>query len=67
MRRYLDQDFLDSGDYTQIRQTAQVLDGLIGPDAYVKRGDQKQRSANSSQALDWLLQEVKKGVEHPAL
>ena len=29
--RYLDQDFLDSGDYTQIRKTAQVLDGLMGP------------------------------------
>ena len=59
---YLDQDFLDSGDYTQIKQTAQVLDSLIGPDAYVKRGDQKQAVSEFKQALDWLLQEVKKGV-----
>jgi DNA gyrase subunit B len=59
---YLDQDFLDSGDYTQIKQTAQVLDSLIGPDAYVKRGDQKQAVGEFKQALDWLLQEVKKGV-----
>jgi DNA gyrase subunit B len=59
---YLDQDFLDSGDYTQIRKTAQVLDGLIGPGAYVKRGDQKQLVSDFKQALDWLLQEVKKGV-----
>jgi len=59
---YLDQDFLDSGDYTQIKQTAQVLDSLIGPGAYVKRGDQKQAVGEFKQALDWLLQEVKKGV-----
>ncbi len=59
---YLDQDFLDSGDYTQIRKTAQVLDGLMGPGAYVKRGDQKQLVSDFKQALDWLLQEVKKGV-----
>ncbi|WP_090829521.1 DNA topoisomerase (ATP-hydrolyzing) subunit B [Nitrosovibrio tenuis] len=59
---YLDQDFLDSGDYTQIRKTAQVLDGLMGPTAYVKRGDQKQLVSDFKQALDWLLQEVKKGV-----
>ena len=59
---YLDQDFLDSGDYTQIRKTAEVLDGLIGPGAYIKRGDQKQLVSDFKQALDWLLQEVKKGV-----
>ncbi|HEY6043619.1 MAG TPA: DNA topoisomerase (ATP-hydrolyzing) subunit B, partial [Nitrosospira sp.] len=59
---YLDQDFLDSGDYTQIRKTAQVLDGLMDPGAYVKRGDQKQLVSDFKQALDWLLQEVKKGV-----
>src|SRR5687768_15967959 len=39
---YLDQDFLESGDYEQIRQTAQVLDGLLGPAAYIRRGEQKQ-------------------------
>ena len=59
---YLDQDFLESGDYQQIRQTAQVLDGLMGPSAYIKRGDQKQLVSDFKPALDWLLQEVKKGI-----
>jgi DNA gyrase subunit B len=59
---YLDQDFLDSGDYAQIRKTAEVLEGLMGHGAYIKRGDQKQLVSNFKQALDWLLQEVKKGV-----
>lgn len=59
---YLDQDFLQSGDYAQIKRTAQVLDGLMGASAYVRRGEQKQPVSNFKQALDWLLQEVKKGI-----
>ena len=59
---YLDQDFLHSGDYQQIRRTASVLDGLLKPGAYVKSGDQKQSVSDFKQALDWLLQEVKKGI-----
>ena len=59
---YIDRDFLKSGDYAQIRQTAQVLDGLIGPAAYVQRGEKKQAVTDFKQALDWLLEEVKKGI-----
>ncbi len=59
---YLDQDFLQSGDYAQIKQTAQVLDGLMGPAAHIKRGEQKQFVSNFKQALDWLLREVKKSI-----
>jgi len=59
---YLDPDFLQSGDYAQIKQTAQVLDGLIGPAAYVSRGEKKQAIGDFKQALDWLLEEVKKGI-----
>ncbi|SEP37987.1 DNA topoisomerase (ATP-hydrolyzing) subunit B [Nitrosovibrio sp. Nv6] len=59
---YLDQDFLQSGDYIQVKQTAEVLHGLIGPAAYVKRGEKKQAVDDFKQALDWLLEEVKKGI-----
>jgi DNA gyrase subunit B len=59
---YLDRDFLASGDYTQIRQTAQVLHGLIGEGAFIKRGEQERRVGEFKEALDWLLEEVKKGV-----
>lgn len=51
-----------SGDYVQIKKTAQVLDQLLGPDAYVKRGEQRQSVREFKEALDWLLQEVKKGI-----
>jgi DNA gyrase subunit B len=59
---YLDNEFLDSGDYAQIRRTAQVLHGLLAEGAYVKRGDQERRVGEFKEALDWLLEEVKKGV-----
>jgi DNA gyrase subunit B len=59
---YLDRDFLQSGDYAQIKQTAQVLDGLLAEDAYIQRGEQKQAVRDFKQALDWLLSEVRKGL-----
>ncbi|HEX9450273.1 MAG TPA: DNA topoisomerase (ATP-hydrolyzing) subunit B [Burkholderiales bacterium] len=59
---YLDNDFLGSGDYTQIKQTAHVLQGLLGQGAFVKRGEHEHRVTEFKEALDWLLDEVKKGV-----
>lgn len=58
----LDQDFLQSGDYAQIKRTAQMLQGFLGNGAYVKRGEQQQQVSDFKQALDWLLEEVKKGI-----
>jgi DNA gyrase subunit B len=58
----LDQDFLQSGDYDQIKRTAQLLQGLLGNGAYVKRGEQQRQVTEFKQALDWLLQEVEKGI-----
>ncbi len=59
---YLDNDFLGSGDYTQIKQTAHVLQGLLGQGAFIKRGEREHRVSEFKEALDWLLEEVKKGV-----
>ncbi len=59
---YLEQDFLHSGDYAQIKKTAQVFDGLLGKGAYIKRGEKKQAISDFKQALVWLLEESKKGL-----
>lgn len=59
---YLDRAFLESGDYAQIRQTAEALHGLISPTAYAMRGDQKRGISSFKQAIEWLLEEAKKGV-----
>ncbi len=59
---YLDKDFLQGGDYKQIRQTADALDGLMSPTAYVMRGEQKRGISSFKQAIEWLLEEAKKGL-----
>ncbi len=59
---FLDQDFLDSGDYAQIRRTAKMLEGLILPGAYVQRGDHKLAVTDFGQAMNWLLDQAKNGL-----
>lgn len=59
---HITQDFLDSGDYRQIQKTAQVLSGLIGDEASVKRGNNSRTVCEFGEALTWLLEEAKKGM-----
>ena len=59
---YVDADFLKSGDYDQIKRTAQLLQGLLGEGAYVKRGSEQQPVKEFREAIEWLLAEVQRGV-----
>jgi DNA gyrase subunit B len=59
---YMDRDFLKGSDYVQIRQAAEVLNGLITPSAYIARGEQKRAVSSFKQAIEWLLEEAKRGV-----
>lgn len=59
---YLDQDFLQSGDYAQLLKTAQVLNGLLKEGAVIKRGERTQTIREFKEAMDWLLEEAKRGL-----
>jgi DNA gyrase subunit B len=59
---YMDKDFLNGSDYVQIRQAAEMLNGLIKPTAYIARGDQKRAVSSFKQAIEWLLDEAKRSV-----
>ena len=59
---WLDSDFLNTGDYQQIRKTAGLLQGLIAQEAQVIRGERSLLVNKFSQALDWLLNEVRKNL-----
>ncbi len=59
---WLDSDFLNTGDYQQIRKTAGLLQGLIVHEAVVIRGERSLQVSKFSQALDWLLNEVRKNL-----
>ena len=59
---YIDADFLQSGDYAQIERTAKVLQGLLGEGAYIKRGEHMHPVKTFRQAIEWVLNEVQRGV-----
>ncbi|HET7200969.1 MAG TPA: DNA topoisomerase (ATP-hydrolyzing) subunit B [Burkholderiales bacterium] len=58
----LDEDFLSSGDYQQLNRIAQLLQGLIGPGAVIKREDKEESIADFPQAMKWLLGEVERSA-----
>jgi DNA gyrase subunit B len=59
---YIDSEFLLSGDYAQIQQTAELLRGLVGAGAYVQRGEKKHPVKDFPEAMRWLLAEVQKSM-----
>jgi DNA gyrase subunit B len=58
----IDSEFVHSGDYAQIRQTAEMLRGLVGVGAYVRRGEKKFPVKDFGDAMRWLLAEVQKSM-----
>jgi DNA gyrase subunit B len=59
---YLDGFFLEGGDYDPLKQTSEILAGLIREGAEIRRGDSRTAAYDFKQALDWLLDEVKKSL-----
>jgi len=58
----IDDDLLVSGDYVQLRKTAEILAGLYGPGGSVARGEKKQPVASFAETMRWLLSEVERGI-----
>jgi len=54
-------DFFSTGDYRRLKELGTQLDGLIQEGAYIKRGERKQEVSSFSQALNWLMDEAKRG------
>ncbi|MCX7176605.1 MAG: DNA topoisomerase (ATP-hydrolyzing) subunit B [Proteobacteria bacterium] len=62
---YIDEEFLHSGDYQQIRRTSALIAGLIdknGSDAVIRRGEKSQAVTSFADAIRWLLSEVDRGL-----
>ncbi len=58
----IDGDFILSGDYQQLEKTAELLNGLIGTGAVMRREDKEQPVADFGEAMRWLLAEVERGA-----
>jgi len=58
----IDEDLLLSGDFMQLRRTAETLADLFGPGAFMARGEKKQIVSNFGDAMKWLLADVERGI-----
>jgi DNA gyrase subunit B len=54
-------DFFNSVEYRKIVELGNQLNGLLGDDALVKRGEKEQPVSSFKQALDWLMEDAKRG------
>jgi DNA gyrase subunit B len=54
-------EFFASAEYGRMVELGKQLDGLLGSDAYVQRGDKQQRVSSFKQVMDWLMEEAKRG------
>jgi len=54
-------DFFESSDYQKIRAMSSTLGELIDEGAYVRRGERTKEVAYFGEALDWIMQESRKG------
>ncbi len=55
-------DFFNCHDYENIASLYNEINGLIQSGAYVMRADKKQHVNHFGQALDWLINEAKRGL-----
>jgi len=54
-------DFFSSVEYAHMVALGQQLDGLLSAGAYVQRGERREDVSTFKQALNWLLDEAKRG------
>jgi DNA gyrase subunit B len=59
---HIEGEFLRSGEYTQMRTTAQMITGLATAGLTVRRGDKSQTVGSFAEAMTWLLGEVERGL-----
>lgn len=54
-------DFFNSAEYRSICELGQKLDGLLEDTAFIARGEKQEVATSFKQALDWLMNESKRG------
>ena len=58
----VDGTFLRSPDYRALGALAEKLDGMLGEGAHVARGESSQPVDSFREAMDWLIEESKRGL-----
>lgn len=58
----LDSYFLESGDYSRIAKASELVEPISGANLLIFRGEQSKTVTNFSSGLEWVMAEVKKGM-----
>jgi DNA gyrase subunit B len=61
VEKHLHREFFNSNEYRRIADLARTLVGLFGPGATIRRGENKQEVASFRDAVNWLLDEARRG------
>jgi DNA gyrase subunit B len=61
VEKHILREFFDSAEYLRIAELAKTLTDMIGPGAYVQRGDDKHDVASFKAVMEWLFEQAKKG------
>jgi DNA gyrase subunit B len=59
--RYLPREFFDTNEYGHIMALAGKLADLLGPGAYVSRGERDMAVESFAEAVEWLMNEARRG------
>jgi DNA gyrase subunit B len=59
--KHIPREFFASAEYLRIAELAGTLSDLIGPGAYIQRGDERQDVGSFKVAMTWLFEQAKKG------
>ena len=59
--KHIPREFFDSAEYLRIAELAKTLSDLMGPGAFIQRGEDRQEVASFKVAMNWLFEQAKKG------
>jgi DNA gyrase subunit B len=59
--KHIPREFFESAEYLRIAELARTLSDLMGPGAFIQRGDERQDVASFKVAMNWLFEQAKKG------
>jgi DNA gyrase subunit B len=59
--KHIHREFFESAEYRRISDLGKTLSGLLQPGAYVAKSDQRQEVASLKQAVNWLLDQARRG------
>jgi len=59
--KHIHREFFESAEYRRIAEFGRTLIGLLQPGAYVAKGEQRREISSLKQAVDWLLEQARKG------